>query len=424
MAPIIFNRLFHFYNFDTIQLISWGFLTAVYYLLIDKYVMPIINRKTLKQKMFFENITNQLIEKMNSMITVAGLQKEVQESIKKNLYAEGTILLIMNDKNNYSGFFENPTDFTVEIEAKKLEWIQNYYDDIIPERLIKEINVKEIFDYHETSLISKIFFENKPLGYLFLGPKKNLKPYYYEEIKFIKRISNAIASLLNKNLLIQKAENLTSEIIHEIKNTSEGLEYSLLGLLSKEKLTVDEKELLNAIKSEMSKLYKFSKTYLTLEKLDKIDIIEKSRISLDLLFREVAASNKFKMKEKGINIQNNLQANSFVNGDELLLKIVFNNLIENAIKFSSEGKTIEISQEQKNADIIIMIKDHGKGIPEASQKYIFQRWHYEKSGKYQSFGLGLSLCKKIVQRHKGKIHFKSQEGQGTTFFVTLPGVLD
>lgn len=104
---------------------------------------------------------------------------------------------------------------------------------------------------------------------------------------------------------------------------------------------------------------------------------------------------------------------------------VFSNLIANAIKFSDPGAPIEISVKQDGDYVIASVTDHGMGIPEKDKPYIFESFTSARkrgtSGE-PSYGLGLSICKKIVESDNGIIWFESTEGKGSTFFVKLPAI--
>lgn len=110
-----------------------------------------------------------------------------------------------------------------------------------------------------------------------------------------------------------------------------------------------------------------------------------------------------------------------VYGDPVLINQLFQNLISNAIKYRSEkNPEIVISGKKMNDEYLFSIQDNGIGIKkEHEQKVfvIFQRLHSKE--KYPGTGIGLAICKKIVERHKGKIWFESELGSGTTFYFTI-----
>jgi PAS domain S-box-containing protein len=128
------------------------------------------------------------------------------------------------------------------------------------------------------------------------------------------------------------------------------------------------------------------------------------------------------IKESGAKItHDNLPT---VNIDPVQLSQLFQNLISNAIKFRSENPPeIQVSAEHQNNVWRFAVKDNGIGIePQYAERIfmIFQRLHTRK--KYPGTGIGLSLCKKIVERHGGKIWVESEPGKGSTFYFTVPDI--
>jgi len=112
-----------------------------------------------------------------------------------------------------------------------------------------------------------------------------------------------------------------------------------------------------------------------------------------------------------------------VMGDEKRLRQVFDNLINNAIKYSPKGGAIEVGAEIKDDQVLTFIKDEGIGIPEEEQKAIFERFYRVDSSLHrdtQGAGLGLFLVKAIIQALGGDIWVKSEPGKGSTFYFTLP----
>ncbi len=111
-----------------------------------------------------------------------------------------------------------------------------------------------------------------------------------------------------------------------------------------------------------------------------------------------------------------------VNIDPVQLTQLFQNLIGNAIKFRSEKPLeIHISATHKDNTWQFVVKDNGIGIEKQYAErifLIFQRLHTRK--QYPGTGIGLALCKKIVERHGGKIWMESEPGKGSTFYFTIP----
>lgn len=99
------------------------------------------------------------------------------------------------------------------------------------------------------------------------------------------------------------------------------------------------------------------------------------------------------------------------------------NLISNAVKYSPEEEPVEVCMQQQPEDVLVQVRDHGKGIPKDQQKRIFETFYRTpdaQASTRQGLGLGLAISKEIVERHNGQIWCESEPGKGSTFFVKLP----
>jgi signal transduction histidine kinase len=105
------------------------------------------------------------------------------------------------------------------------------------------------------------------------------------------------------------------------------------------------------------------------------------------------------------------------------LSQVISNLVSNAIKYSSQESPVTVTLTRQNTAALIAVQDLGQGIPEDQQKLIFETFYRAPNAQTSSkngWGLGLAICKDIVERHGGRIWCNSQPGKGSTFFVELP----
>jgi PAS domain S-box-containing protein len=109
--------------------------------------------------------------------------------------------------------------------------------------------------------------------------------------------------------------------------------------------------------------------------------------------------------------------------DALRIEQVLTNLLCNAVKYSPDGGAIEVEIQAhwQQDQVVVQVRDHGIGIPVSHQPYVFQRFtRADNTQGAIGAGLGLYLCRELVERHGGRIWFESVEGQGSTFFVALP----
>jgi signal transduction histidine kinase len=110
-----------------------------------------------------------------------------------------------------------------------------------------------------------------------------------------------------------------------------------------------------------------------------------------------------------------------IDTDSRILRNIMFNLISNASKYSEPGKSIDIICEQTKGEVLFKIQDHGIGIPREDQKHLFDRFYRaSNAGQIQGTGLGLNIVKRYVELLGGEISFKSDYGQGSTFYVSIP----
>jgi two-component system sensor histidine kinase KdpD len=109
-----------------------------------------------------------------------------------------------------------------------------------------------------------------------------------------------------------------------------------------------------------------------------------------------------------------------VYADDVLLGQVFLNLLENAIKYSPEGTPIEVSAEATDNAITLEVRDRGSGIAPGEEREIFERFHRGKLNDARGVGLGLAICRAIVEAHQGTIAAYNRAGGGAVFRICLP----
>lgn len=153
--------------------------------------------------------------------------------------------------------------------------------------------------------------------------------------------------------------------------------------------------------------------------------IVNSVFSLNNLMREIFNQHKISAGEKNLELKMNLTVsdeNSFIESDSLLFLQLITNFVSNAIKFTKEG-SVEFGYHFIESEIMLFIKDTGTGIPIEYHNKIFDRFYQidmTLSRGYEGVGLGLAICKGIVQSLNGRIELESEENKGTTFKIYLP----
>lgn len=151
--------------------------------------------------------------------------------------------------------------------------------------------------------------------------------------------------------------------------------------------------------------------------------VKLSEVNLSDLLKETLMMMMPIARASEININTRIQTDDFtIISDEQRLKQVISNLVSNAIKYNHQGGMINLTLSAKDTNTLVLsIKDNGIGIPEAEQAYLFEPFkRASNSSSIQGSGLGLHLCKQLIEQMGGSIHFKSEYNQGSHFWIELP----
>lgn len=135
--------------------------------------------------------------------------------------------------------------------------------------------------------------------------------------------------------------------------------------------------------------------------------------------------NKFepKIKKKKINLEKDFSKNlPIINYDSDLIKIIFQNIISNAVNYTPENGKIKIKIQKQKNDFLIEVSDNGLGIPENQQSKVFTKFFRADNiiKENDGAGLGLYIVKFLIEIFNGKIWFKSEQNKGTVFSILIP----
>jgi signal transduction histidine kinase len=245
---------------------------------------------------------------------------------------------------------------------------------------------------------------------------------------------NELESLKAENENLRKVNAIKSDLIsisaHQLRTSLSALKWMLKMFADKDlgNLTGEQDEFIQKALESNERMIALVNKLLTLNHTDDAEIeFEFKKVNvLDLLeqtiFEFYGETNK-----KGIELIFLKPYTEIpdVSCDREMTRVVFQNLIENAIKYSREGDKIFVSikaNEQENK-VEISVRDTGIGIKDGDKEKIFNKFFRADNAiakDHIGSGLGLFTTKNIIEHQKGKIWFESTEGQGTTFFVSLP----
>jgi signal transduction histidine kinase len=259
-------------------------------------------------------------------------------------------------------------------------------------------------------------------------------PYEEEHIKIASFASMILSVLFERDIWrdahselhdlkrqMQLQEDFVSTISHELR-TPLGFIKGYSTSLLREDTTWDpetQREFLIIIDEEADRLSLLIENVLESARLQSRTLqLRFQPLRLDAVIRDVIVRIRVRHREMDVNMH--LDSTPSIQGDGVRLAQVIENLFTNAIKYAP-GAPIDVSLEQIGDIVRIAFHDRGPGIDSEALPFIFDRFYRARNEKtITGTGLGLYICKQIIEAHRGKIWAESDPGQGTTFFIELP----
>lgn len=187
----------------------------------------------------------------------------------------------------------------------------------------------------------------------------------------------------------------------------------------------DQVEFLDVIERNTDRLLRLVDDLLLLDKLDSnLMPLEFEPVNLPQLVAQALASIRPLAEEHGLDLELACQQGPLLQGDSQRLGQLVDNLLTNAVKFTPPGGRVSVGAAPEGDGWRLEVRDTGIGVPAGEQGEIFDRFFRASNARRQAMagsGLGLAIVKRIVQAHGGSIEITSDEGEGTTCAVVLPG---
>jgi signal transduction histidine kinase len=219
---------------------------------------------------------------------------------------------------------------------------------------------------------------------------------------------------------IQLQEDFVSTISHELR-TPLGFIKGYSTSLLREDTSWDaetQREFLTIIDEEADRLSLLIENVLESARLQSKTLpLRFQPLRLDAVIRDVAT--RVRVRYKDLDVQLDLQSSTTIQADGVRIAQVFENLFTNAVKYAP-GSPIVVGLKQAGHLMVVTFTDHGPGIPAESLPMVFERFYRLRTENATGTGLGLYICRQIVEAHRGKSWAESTPGQGTTFFIDLP----
>ncbi len=220
--------------------------------------------------------------------------------------------------------------------------------------------------------------------------------------------------------------DFVSIVSHEIRtplsSITMGVGMLKEGLLGQ--LTPRGKEMVDAVERDCERLSKLVENLLDLSRIEAGHIsLESQMIEVEGLVEEAIRPIKVQAEESGIKIVKDIPSDlPYIEADFNKIVWVLANLVGNALRYSDSGDSVVVQTRVSGNRIFFSVQDNGCGIPKEYQETIFQKYVQVKGhkGPAGGAGLGLAICKEIVEAHGGQIWVESEEGEGSVFTFTLP----
>jgi signal transduction histidine kinase len=240
----------------------------------------------------------------------------------------------------------------------------------------------------------------------------------FRNISQRKKIENAL-----KELNRMKSE-LLSNVSHELRSPLTSIKGTISSLLQKDITLSDEDTdmLLTGVSEETDRLISLVTNLLTMSRLEAgAWNPDKESCYIQDIINEVMERQKWSSKKPIFfsDIEPDIPP---ILADNTQIKQVIMNLVENAIAYSEESSTIKISARINGTLMQVTVTDNGDGIPPEDIDKVFDKFYRGSQNRHKpgGVGLGLAICKSIIDNHGGKIWVESKPGQGSVFYITLP----
>lgn len=453
---IIILELIHFSAFENIKHLKSVLAALASYFAADKLKSPItnfVNRNFFKLEYNLYNVQRYFLSSIKSAITEKDLFNSISMAVESFIHSQNFAIIevdINKDnskiiKNSYFNLSENKIYQLLNIVnnndsrlpiAKKKAFLDdiNFYDET---ELLKDLNIEILIGYPLPNFNEFIFLVlgTKKTGFGYSNEDIDLLNYIFTESNIELQRITMQRELLFKQEQIEKLEEISkmksffvSSVSHELKTPLTSIKLFTEILRSHNNIPIEKaSEYLGIINAECDRLNRLIENILDFSRIEKgtkeyhFEILD-----LNQIIKYVITIIEFNLKFKKFTSTFNISTDEYlINADKDSLVEVFINLIDNAIKYSSDVKELTINTLEFEDYYCIEFIDRGIGIGEDELDKVFSAFYRSKDTKISKTGgtgIGLSLVKNIVESHKGRIELESELGNGSCFKLYFPKI--
>ncbi len=389
-----------------------------------------------------------LTDSNNKVYRMLGVMRDVTEKIKANM-------LLKESEQKFKTLSEQANYGILINQDNKIIYANNAISDIL------EVSIQDLYSYSNKDFLNMVHPDEKRMAALYMDDIDKLrqdeiyniqtriltksKKIKYIDMNFKKIIyANKIANLITiiditsiketeekLKMIIKELERANTELEQFAYITSHDLQEPLRMIASyvqllerryKDKLDKNADDFIKFIVEGVNRMQQLIKALLDYSRIGRSAGEFKLINTLEIVKKVIDNVSYLIQKKNGKIIYDKLP--DFW-GNEILMEQVFQNLITNALIFSKKEvpPVITISYKKTSKGIVFSIKDNGIGIAKEYYEKIFELFkRLHTKDEYPGSGIGLSICKKIIELHNGKIWVESEPGAGSTFYFNIPVV--
>jgi signal transduction histidine kinase len=382
---------------------------------------------TLEEQEFYKGLSEKGIESQETHRALLNILEDVEESRSQAVEEKNKTLAIITNFTDGLLFFN---------ENNNLVLINPVAEDLLDVRAIEVIS---------SSLLKKTSFPRFEKAINILRESGDKKIFRKEveigenliiEVSAVKieRGDKKIGTLLALHDVTREklVERLKTEFVslsaHQLRTPLSAIKWTLKMILDGDmgKINEEQRDLLTKTYESNERMISLINDLLNVTRIEEGRYVyKKEAVDLKEIVGNIVKNYKEEAKRRGINFNFNDPKEKLPKAkvDVEKIKLAITNLIDNAIRYTPEGGKVIASLEKKNKSLEFSVKDSGIGVPEDQQQRLFTKFFRASSAvriETEGSGLGLFICKNIIEAHNGEVWFESEEGKGSKFYFSIP----
>jgi two-component system phosphate regulon sensor histidine kinase PhoR len=373
------------------------------------------------------NITAEILFIINIFFIIIFFYKP--NYITENFYQDTTEVLDEKmSKNNLQEIFINQLEDIIIILNKfnviifaNISALNFFGNKLLSQNIGSQIRIPDLLDAIDQNRQDKL-------------PKKidleiKFPTYKYLKADIISTELENVIIIMRDYTEVKKSQDLRSDFVANVSHELKTPLTSIKGFLEVIETSAKDdpqmqKKSIKIMLAQANKMQILIDDLLLLNRIEQQEHIKlRDRVNIIEVLKEVISNYSEQANEKNITIKFiNSKKDFLVKGNKEKLTVLFKNILDNAIKYSSPNTEIGFEVNSKNAKVSIVVQDQGIGIPKKDILRITERFYRSDNGKklkIEGTGIGLSIVKHIINQHEGELRISSIEGKGSEFIVEL-----